>query len=250
MLQKLWSNFVMLIARTAGFVTLRGHHFYPGSLGPNSWVVDLGAHRGEFSQLMTTRFGCSVLGLEANPDLYATLPGLPRVTFLNLAIHRENAPVIFHLSDNPESSSVFEAVAPSTGGLKPVAVTGVTLDSLLTQHKLTTVDLLKVDIESAEFQMLELATDATLARINQITVEFHVSAALPAHSVASVRAISGRLERLGFRTFVMDRLCTDVLFLKPNRLPWKLTERLAMLTYRHLIMPARGLMDRSSPTQR
>lgn len=247
MLRELWSNFVKLSARTAGFVTLRGHHFYPGSLGPNSWVVDLGVHKGEFSQLMTSQFGCSVLGLEANPSLFATLPALPRVTFLNLAIHRENAPVVFHLSDNPESSSVFEEVATSAGGLTPVAVTGITLDSLLAQHKLAAVDLLKVDIESAEFQMLELATDATLSRINQITVEFHVNAALPAYSVASVQAISHRLQRLGFRTFVMDRLCTDVLFLQPSRLPWKLTERVAMVIYRLLIMPARKLMDRTPP---
>ena len=196
---------------------------------------------------MTSQFGCSVLGLEANPGLFAALPALPRVTFLNLAIHRENAPVVFHLSDNPESSSVFEELAHSASPMAKVSVAGITLDSLLAQHNLASVDLLKVDIESAEFQMLELATDAMLSRINQITVEFHVSAAVPAHSVASVQAISHRLHRLGFRTFVMDRLCTDVLFLQPSRLPWKLTERVAMVIYRLLIMPARGLMDRTPP---
>lgn len=241
MFKNYWSRFVKLIARLSGLKEQRAHHFYPGMLGCNSLVVDLGAHKGEFAQFITSEYECSVLGLEANTQLFQALPTLPRVKFLNLAINREDAPIVFHVSENPEASSVFEDVAQATGGLTKVSVEGITLDSLLKKHTITSVDLLKVDIESAEFQMLELASEETLNKINQITVEFHVRDGHAEYSADRVLTLSQRLERLGFRTFVMDRKYTDVLFLRTSRIPWHFTERLAMAVYRFLVMPAREI---------
>lgn len=241
MLRKLWSNFVSLIARMAGLRQERAHHFYHGALGASSLVVDLGTHKGEFSRFVTAEYGCSVLGLEANPHLYEVLPTLPRARFMNLAISREDSPVVFNVSDNVEASSVIEEMAQSFGSSTKVTVAGITLDSLFDKNIITSVDLLKVDIESSEFQMLEMASSEALTKAAQITVEFHLKAGSKEYSAERVMTISKRLGQLGFRTFVMDRDYTDVLFLNPNRIPLKFTQRIALAIYSSIIMPARML---------
>jgi hypothetical protein len=227
-LQYQWSRFVKQVAHSAGFEQQRAHHFHPGVLNRDATVIDLGVHKGEFARFISETYGCSVLGLEANPHLFARLPTLPRVKFLNL-------------SENPEASSVFEGVAQATGYLNPVEVRGITLDSLIISNGVSSVELLKVDIESAEFDMFERAGDETLTRAVQITVEFHLGPAGSEFSPDRLRRISRRLERLGFATYVMDRNFTDVLFLNTRRLTPTFPQRLAQAAYRHLIMPARSL---------
>ena len=48
-------------------VLVGGHTLCP-ILTPASKVVDAGAHRCEFSQIITERFGCRCWALEPNPD--------------------------------------------------------------------------------------------------------------------------------------------------------------------------------------
>jgi FkbM family methyltransferase len=213
MLRHLWSKFSRLVKVASGERTHR-----PGQLNEDSLVVDLGVHKGEFSRLIATEYGCSVLGVEANPQLFNSLPALPRARFLNQAIHSQDAPVTFHVSKNLEASSISQEIAQSGGGVVPVTVRGITLDTLFKENAVSSVDLLKVDIECGEFPMLELTSAETLARITQLTVEFHVTPASGAHSVERVKAIMRRLGQIGFRPLVMNGSYTDVLFLNTNRL--------------------------------
>jgi len=243
MVRNIWSNFVHLVTRVGGLTRYRDHHFYPGVLGRDAFVLDLGVHKGEFSRFITSEYGCSVLGLEANPQLYGVLPALARARFLNLAICPHDRPVTFYVSENPEASSVFEEAAKATGSHIGISVGGITLDSLINNNKIGFVDLLKVDIESAEFEMLNMACEETLSKISQITVEFHVREGSKEFSSERVRTICQRLGRLGFQTFVMDRNFTDVLFLNTKRIRWRFAERLAMVVYRFLIMPVRFAMS-------
>jgi FkbM family methyltransferase len=240
-MKKTWSKFVIWIATASGFTHQRAHHFYPATLNSNSLVIDLGAHKGEFSDFISFEYECSVLGVEANPKLFFALPELPRVRFLNLAINHHDSPITFYLSDNEESSSVFEDIAKSTGEINAVRVPGITLDSLLRNNGIKAVDLLKVDIESAEFQMIEQTTDDSLSLISQITVEFHINPTSDDFSRKRFHAICSRLRRLGFLDFAMDRNLTDVLFLNTNRIHFSFAERMAMTVHRLLITTARNL---------
>lgn len=243
-MKKFWADFVKWIATVSGLTQQRAHHFYPSALNSNSLVIDLGAHKGEFSKFVSCEYKCSVLGVEANPKLFQALPSLPRVRFLNLAIHRDDSPVVFHLSNNEESSSVFEEIAEPTGEITTVTVPGITLDSLLKNNGITTVDLLKVDIESAEFQMIEQTTDHALSLMSQITVEFHINPNSEEFSTRRFHAICCRLRRLGFLDLAMDRDFTDVLFLNTKRIHCNLTERVAMVAQRLLITTARKIIIR------
>ena len=241
MLRKLWSHFVSLVAHMAGLRIERDHHFYPRVLRSSSLVVDLGLHKGQFSRFVTSNYGCFVIGLEANPYLFERLEAFPQCRFINFAINNRDSPVMFNVSNNPEASSVLEEMAQSFGPLVKVTVPGITLDSLFKRYSITHVDLLKVDIEGSEFDMLMTASEETLAKVAQITVEFHLKSGSADFSLKRVLLICQRLKLLGFRVVFTDRNFTDVLFLNPSQIPLKFSEYIAFALFSYIIMPVRFL---------
>jgi len=241
MLQTLWSHFVSLTAHMAGLRKARDHHFYQGVLRPSSLVVDLGLHKGQFSRFVMSEYGCFVIGLEANPCLFERLETFPQGRFVTFAVNNLDSPIVLNVSDNPEASSVLEEMAQSFGASVPVTVPGITLDSLFEKYSISHVDLLKVDIEGSEFDMLLTASEKTLAKVAQITVEFHLKTGSADFSLKRVLSICQRLRRLGFRVLFMNRDFTDVLFLNRNRISLKFTEKIAFVLYAYTIMPLRIL---------
>jgi hypothetical protein len=149
--------------------------------------------------------------------------------------------VVFNVSTNPEASSVLREMAESFGLSAKITVPGITLDSLFKRYSITHVDLLKVDIEGSEFDMLMSASEETLAKVAQITVEFHLKNGSADFSSKRVLSICQRLKRLGYRVLFMDRGFTDVLFLNSNRIHLRLTEKIAFALYAFIIMPLRIL---------
>ena len=238
-LRSVWACSATRVSAIAGLTEQRAHHFYPAVLNEEASIIDLGVHRGEFSSFIASQYRCSILGLEANPELYNTLPNVARARFLNSAINREDIPVTFYLSQSIESSSVYQTVADEHGQALAVTVPGITLDSLVQSEKVQNVALLKVDIENAEFDMIELASDETLSKITQMTVEFHIVRNSEEFTPERILKISKRLKRLGFLTFTMDHNFTDVLFLNPSKVPWRFTERVAMFIHSNVISPIR-----------
>jgi len=180
----------------AGLRKERDHHFYQKALGPSSLVVDLGLHKGQFSQFVMSEYRSHVIGLEANPYLFEKLDRFPQGRFINLAISDQDLPVVFNVSTNPEASSVLREMAESFGPSAKVTVPGITLDSLFKRYSITHVDLLKVDIEGSEFDMLMTASEETLAKVAQITVEFHLKNGSADFSSKRVLSICQRLKRL------------------------------------------------------
>lgn len=150
-------------------VSVRGHHIWPAPLTKDSVVVDAGAHRGEFSAEIIRRFGCRCHLVEANPRLVERLmiPGAESIT--TAALGGRDGRGMLHVSENPEASGLFDAGPATTS----VDVETISLATLMRRLGLTRIDLLKLDIEGAEFDLIAATPDQILQRINQITVEFH-----------------------------------------------------------------------------
>ena len=66
--------------------TIRGHSFYTGLVNRESIVVDLGAHKGEFSSEMSNSFGCKCYLVEALPALYSKIVEGPLAQKYNFAM--------------------------------------------------------------------------------------------------------------------------------------------------------------------
>jgi FkbM family methyltransferase len=183
------------------------HSFLP-ILNESSTVVDLGMSNGEFARAMVSRFGCRVFGLEPEPSLFADLPDIDRVVKEQAAVGPTDGPVTLYMNTTRCASTLFDVANTS------VTVAGTTLTSFLDRHGISTVDLLKMDIEGAEFDVLASTSDADLLRIRQLTVEFHDF--LDASLSPRVRITDRRLRGLGFRRVKFTHFTNgDVLYVHP-----------------------------------
>jgi FkbM family methyltransferase len=195
-------------------VSVRGHHIWPGPLTRDSVIVDAGAHRGEFSAEIIRRFGCQCHLVEANPRLVETLIIAGAESVTTAALGGYDGRGMLHVSENPEATGLFEAGPTTTS----VEVETISLTTLMRRLGLTRIDLLKLDIEGAEFDLIASTPNQILQRISQITVEFHDFK--PAfRSPELFENARARLESIGFDWCNMAfRTHGDVLFLNRARL--------------------------------
>jgi FkbM family methyltransferase len=185
---------------------VRGHHFLTSRLDASATVVDLGAHRGEFSAGIARRFGCHCLALEPVAELLAATGGDPRIRVLHAAIAAVDGPVALHLKRNPEASTLVAGSAGEDAGERAVA--GTTWSSLRQRAGLGQVALLKIDVEGAEVDLLRAMSPADLQAIEQLAVEFHPDVT----GMGPIREVVARLGALGFWTVRFSRGYGDVLF--------------------------------------
>ncbi len=162
-----------LKSRLSGLMTVRDHTFLYRPLNSGSVVVDLGAHRGEFSSRIGSLFGCRCIGVEANPELAQGLMSHPSGRFFHFAITSARETVHFHLADNPLASTTDDLEKSPFHQVSTVAVPGITLEEFLKEQEIDHIDLLKVDIEGAELDLFKTTSDETLKQISQIALEFH-----------------------------------------------------------------------------
>jgi FkbM family methyltransferase len=173
----------------------RDHHFL-NRLNPRSLVIDLGAHKGEFSSQINSVFGCRCISVEANPDLYSRIAESPGINKFNYAICGHSGPVALYLSDNLEATSVVKDVSDFWGTKESIQVPGIKFEDFVETHQIQEIDLLKVDIEGMEVELFESMSDATIRGISQIAVEFHGFCNPPL--ARKIPRIKKRLRRLGF----------------------------------------------------
>lgn len=190
---------------------IRGHAVWGRPLGPGSVVIDGGSHRGEFSAEIHRRFGSRCILVEASPLLAAELQPPLNGTVVHAALSAGDGTARFVFRPNPEGGGILPHETDPGGQTSEVQT--LSLATLLQQQAVSRVDLLKLDIEGAEFQLLEKTPDPVLSGIAQITVEFHDF--LPAFQGRGLfECARARLQQLGFFCCPMTfRSRGDVLFL-------------------------------------
>lgn len=163
---------------------------------PGWHVVDVGAHHGTYTRLLSALVGPggSVLALEAHPATASALgrraASLGNVEVLQAAAaERDGTVALCQAIDGPSARWTTEADAPSTSTL---TVAATTLDTALAGRR---VDLLKIDVEGAEMRVLDGA-EAVLAGRPLVVVEVH--------SEELRRTVTERFARLGYAVEQLD----------------------------------------------
>lgn len=183
-------------------------------------IMDIGAHRGEFALRAGAYFEPSRIWLvEADPSMVEMLnrdfSGRAGWTILHSAVSDVTGEVELRINEHRESSSILpiEEISAHTFGkemkeVDKVVVPALSLDDLFDQQGISSVDLLKVDIQGAERLLIEGGKKA-LTRTRAIYLEvnferFYSSAPLFAE-------IDGLLRDAGFklRSFHENRLGSD-----------------------------------------
>ena len=174
------------------------------------FVVDCGLGQDiSFDIAFLSRFGGTIVGIEANPESLAWCrarcpPGMHLVerAFWSAA----GATMSFHLPRARQqlprgadgvSGSLLESHEYVAGGSsRPVAT--IDLATVFADAGRTDCDVLKLDIEGAEYEVLpDLLRRGLLARCRQLLVEFHHG--VTAHSEAHTEAVVAAVCAAGFQ---------------------------------------------------
>ena len=67
-------------------INIKGYTFLDDYLDSSSKVIDFGTNVGNFSSRVSSLFGCSIVGLEADPKFFHQIPVIGGVEVQNLAI--------------------------------------------------------------------------------------------------------------------------------------------------------------------
>jgi FkbM family methyltransferase len=142
------------------------------TLDPDMTFVDVGAQIGYFSIVAAALVGAggAVYSFEPDPDCFSRLVrnsrAYPWVAASNTAVADRTGEIRFYRSPK-QSESGWRAIFNEDGERAELSVRVCTLDSWQLIKGIETIDFLKIDVEGAEYRVLEGA-QATIARTRPI----------------------------------------------------------------------------------
>jgi FkbM family methyltransferase len=217
-------------------------------------VLDLGTNRGVFSRALSACYPGEYHAVEPNPDLVTLLQGRrPFASVRHAAVVDRTGPIELRLARNDEGSSVLPLPAESIWDCVEVGrttVEGIALSELLEAFP-GRIDVLKADIEGAEVLALPTLGPADLARIGQLTVEFHGARVFGFGLHRETRRTIRKLRQRGFVALNFAPDHRDVLFInrrmhdvsRPEALRWQI--RALRARWRHRLSVLRQMAGSS-----
>jgi FkbM family methyltransferase len=189
--------------------------FEERSIGSGDVVLDLGAHIGSFGILASHSRGCRVVAFEPDRESMrlcranALLNGLEgRFEFVEAVVGGSDCTVQLYEALENWGHTIFSSGGPHnllTG--KSVDVPCYSLKKALEVGKCDFCAFVKVNIEGAEFDMIEMADEETLSRVGALAAEVHYDLVKrsPEHMISKLKRanFSVHLEPAGERAILL-----------------------------------------------
>jgi FkbM family methyltransferase len=197
-------------ARREGLVFVEPNFVYRPDLAAGAVVIDAGcSYEADFSVCLIRRHDVRAFGVDptrkhsgALRQLERQYPG--RFAHVPCAIAATDGTLTFHESRVNESGSLFaDHVNVIHDETTSYDVEAVTLTTLLKRIGIELVEILKLDLEGAEYELFERMTADDLRPFRQVFVEFHHHA-VNHFGDADTRRLVGRISGFGFRAFSLD----------------------------------------------
>lgn len=154
------------------------YNFIP-PLNPNCIIVDAGANVGYSSAYFLSRYpNCKVIAVEPDPGNFEILkrnlrPFGRRVELLNKALWNENTFLSFTNLPYRDGKEWARQVTSNHDGQSHRRIAALSMESLIEQYSLKSIDLLKIDIEGAEAVVFGSGNIKWLTKVEKIVVELH-----------------------------------------------------------------------------
>jgi len=151
------------------------HILHDADIDSNSVVVDVGAFTGSWAQHMVDRYDPVIYAFEPNPRSFELLQqkavNNPKLQPKPYGLGAEDSSVDFTL--NGLGSSMCDERS-SNSGMPRIKVDIAAIDRVWHELKLGHVDLMKINIEGAEFPLLDkmIKTDL-LKKVDCFLIQFH-----------------------------------------------------------------------------
>lgn len=155
-----------LFCAEGGYTTLR----FDYDLDENSIVFDLGGYDGEWSSVMSKKYNCNFYIFEPVKSFYDDiankLSSNPKIKIFNFGLGNKDESL--EISISRDSSSIFE----KNGNKEIISINDFV--KFLDENNVKNVQLLKINIEGAEYDVLEyLLSSGKITTFESIYVQFH-----------------------------------------------------------------------------
>lgn len=142
---------------------------YP--LSASSVVFDLGGYKGDWAQEIFDRFGCQVWIFEPVPSfaqgIRRRFHDHDKIKVFEFGLAASDGSVELNLAENSSSQFSSKGGATTTIRLSDVG-------SFFSSHAISKIDLMKINIEGAEYDLLDSMLDRGLSdRITDLQIQFH-----------------------------------------------------------------------------
>ena len=195
--------------RQLGMTFYAPNYVYFDNFTSSSIVADVGCgYEAEFSRHMIDRHGLRAFAVDPTRKHAPSLVKLQqhyagRFTHLPLAVSARTGTLVFHESKQNESGSLLpEHTNVRHDDTTSYEVESVSLLELTKRLGSGTIDLLKLDLEGAEYDLFDGATAETLRPFRQIFLECHHHCT--EHTIDETKRLVGRVASLGFNVFTLD----------------------------------------------
>jgi FkbM family methyltransferase len=196
--------------RREGLAFVEPNFLYRPDLPARSVVIDAGcSYEADFSVHLMRRHDVRAFGVDPTRKHRGALRQLEarsqgRFTHLPCAIAASDGMLTFHESRVNESGSLLaDHVNVAHDETTSYDVEAVTLRTLLKRIGTETVEILKLDLEGAEYDLFAHITAEDLRPFRQVFVEFHHQA-VSHFTESDTRLVVGRVSGFGFRAFSID----------------------------------------------
>lgn len=168
--------------------------------------LDIGANIGYFSIAAASRFK-RVIAVEASPEIAALLQhnidrnGLANITVENVAAGDKNGEIFVNLAPDHNIGQTAISKDEKSGSRK---IRMTTIDNLLSPNELSNIRLIKIDVEGAEFSVLQNILTIAHAMHPHLEIVAEITPAKGLEECKKQKEIWTAILESGFTPFVLQ----------------------------------------------
>lgn len=207
-------------ARGMGISFLSPEYIFIDTFNKDSVLVDVGCgDDADFSMAMIMKYGLQSIAIDPTRKHAESLASLSlrtggKLTHKPWAVSSEDGEIDFNESGKNVSGSIFSEHKNIKGkDSMQYKVHSVSLGALPASLQLDHVEFIKLDLEGAEYDLINNLNSGELDKFSQIFIEFHHDY-LPKYKINDTCECIRRLESSGFRSFSIDG--RNFLFFRKN----------------------------------
>jgi len=186
------------------------NYVYFDNFNKSSVIIDAGCgHEAEFSKHLIEKYSLQAFGVDPTIKHTPFLKILEETTrgkfhHLPLAVTPINGFITFHESRQNESGSILSShTNMQNDDITTYNVESVNLKGLVQRIGATPVDFLKLDLEGAEYELLNEISEEDINPFKQIFIEFHHHCTN--HTTRETTLLIRSICNKGFKVFTRDR---------------------------------------------
>lgn len=196
-------------AKEMGITFVPPNYVFLDRFNSSSVIIDVGCgYDADFSLFMISKFGLRAIALDPTEKHAQSLRSLEaqfggRFKHVPLAVAATDGTLRFHESlENVSGSILADHTNVINDPIRTYEVESTSMQRLLERLHLTRADYLKLDLEGAEYEVINSAGREVLSGFDQIFVEFHHHCSH--YSIRDTHGAVALMAAKGFQSFTLD----------------------------------------------